>query len=127
MEKSGNPLITRLSKLPSKRPSESTAEIFSDDSLPAVEILQRYKPKLEVSSEYLFYDGVNNNFTPHPSGGNKRKRGSNSKSAPPRPANSFLCARSLIQPMLRQLSITNGRVSLIMSDVSISRTPMSFY
>lgn len=122
---SGNPLHTRTSVLPKISPSKSNVSIFTSESFPAITIKPAVEPRtVQVSDNYLVYDGKGNVFVPQeevleiPRKGKRKsvyEQDCNTQ-AIPRPRNSFICARSVLQPLARNL--TNLQMSGVLSDVS---------
>lgn len=122
MQSSDNKVIyIHHSQLPRRRSASQDENQFltSTEDFPA-SCSQNSQPMEIPSSEFIYYDGTRRTFTaPHSKNSRKRKFSDTSCSPPspdvvPRPMNSFLCARSMLQPYLKKMSKYTIRCSNIM-------------
>ena len=113
-------LYYRSTKLPRKPDLSDSArkEIFNIHSFPSSSsTFNEPKQSTSIKSDFLFYDGAKNTFSEQKSS-NNRKSVTEKDSSVPRPTNSFICARSMLQKLFEQMNVTTIQCSNIMSDVS---------
>lgn len=114
-----NLLLVHTFQLPQKVKKHSrNTSYFKSDEFPA-SCSQYLKPKEPSRSEFVYYDGSKKLFTDNKadSQSKKRKRTQNQPVQIPRPTNSFLSARSMLQPKLKAMKVTTVQSSNILSNI----------
>lgn len=105
------------SQLPLKTSALASQNNFfaSTDDFPA-SCSQFGNPKEPFSSEFVYYDGSRRSFSPPNSKSAKKRKNSEDPATDsiPRPTNSFLCARSMLQQNLKAIGSSTVQCSNIM-------------